>query len=138
MFTTPRAQVFPVLPLRDIVVFPHMIVPLFVGRDAETGAEEIMADFDQWPDVKARVKSFIRVAGRRWDIRLDNGVIVKLPEHDMAKAMAVLLARLRDREQQERHAKEAHLRKSLVGSGDRRQLAVEARAKAIKKEGEEI
>ena len=23
---------FPVLPLRDIVVFPHMIVPLFVGR----------------------------------------------------------------------------------------------------------
>ncbi|NBP72084.1 MAG: hypothetical protein EBU57_02610, partial [Alphaproteobacteria bacterium] len=23
----------PVLPLRDIVVFPHMIVPLFVGRD---------------------------------------------------------------------------------------------------------
>ncbi|RZL70866.1 MAG: hypothetical protein EOP66_15745, partial [Sphingomonas sp.] len=24
---------YPVLPLRDIVVFPHMIVPLFVGRD---------------------------------------------------------------------------------------------------------
>ena len=23
----------PVLPLRDIVVFPHMVVPLFVGRD---------------------------------------------------------------------------------------------------------
>ena len=23
----------PVLPLRDIVVFPHMIVPLFVGRE---------------------------------------------------------------------------------------------------------
>ena len=27
-----RATLFPVLPLRDIVVFPHMIVPLFVGR----------------------------------------------------------------------------------------------------------
>ena len=26
-------QAFPVLPLRDIVVFPHMIVPLFVGRE---------------------------------------------------------------------------------------------------------
>ena len=24
---------YPVLPLRDIVVFPHMIVPLFVGRE---------------------------------------------------------------------------------------------------------
>jgi ATP-dependent Lon protease len=26
-------SVYPVLPLRDIVVFPHMIVPLFVGRE---------------------------------------------------------------------------------------------------------
>ena len=26
-----------VLPLRDIVVFPHMIVPLFVGRDNRSG-----------------------------------------------------------------------------------------------------
>ncbi len=26
-------DVYPVLPLRDIVVFPHMIVPLFVGRE---------------------------------------------------------------------------------------------------------
>ena len=27
------SNTFPVLPLRDIVVFPHMIVPLFVGRE---------------------------------------------------------------------------------------------------------
>jgi len=34
----------PVLPLRDIVVFPHMIVPLFVGRDKSVKAlEEVMA-----------------------------------------------------------------------------------------------
>ncbi|MGR6328287.1 endopeptidase La [Sphingomonas sp. XXL09] len=31
---------FPVLPLRDIVVFPHMIVPLFVGRDKSVSALE--------------------------------------------------------------------------------------------------
>ncbi len=36
-------QVFPVLPLRDIVVFPHMIVPLFVGRDKSVRAlEDVM------------------------------------------------------------------------------------------------
>jgi len=29
----PGAILAPVLPLRDIVVFPHMIVPLFVGRE---------------------------------------------------------------------------------------------------------
>ncbi|MEL6504826.1 MAG: endopeptidase La [Pseudomonadota bacterium] len=35
--------VFPVLPLRDIVVFPHMIVPLFVGREKSIAAlEEVM------------------------------------------------------------------------------------------------
>src|SRR6201990_548732 len=31
---------FPVLPLRDIVVFPHMIVPLFVGREKNIRALE--------------------------------------------------------------------------------------------------
>ncbi|WP_181703600.1 endopeptidase La [Chthonobacter albigriseus] len=36
-------DVFPVLPLRDIVVFPHMIVPLFVGREKSIRAlEEVM------------------------------------------------------------------------------------------------
>ena len=36
---------FPVLPLRDIVVFPHMIVPLFVGREKSIHAlEEVMKD----------------------------------------------------------------------------------------------
>ncbi|MDO7841249.1 endopeptidase La [Sphingomonas immobilis] len=33
-------QAYPVLPLRDIVVFPHMIVPLFVGRDKSVSALE--------------------------------------------------------------------------------------------------
>src|SRR5580658_6087433 len=38
----------PVLPLRDIVVFPHMIVPLFVGRDKSVRAlEEVMNEEKQ-------------------------------------------------------------------------------------------
>ena len=36
-------KTLPVLPLRDIVVFPHMVVPLFVGRDKSVRAlEEVM------------------------------------------------------------------------------------------------
>jgi ATP-dependent Lon protease len=46
MTTTPTSSdsgVFAVLPLRDIVVFPHMIVPLFVGREKSIKAlEEVM------------------------------------------------------------------------------------------------
>jgi len=38
-----RGELLPVLPLRDIVVFPHMIVPLFVGREKSIRAlEEVM------------------------------------------------------------------------------------------------
>ena len=42
-FTT---QTYPVLPLRDIVVFPHMIVPLFVGREKSVRALEAVMESD--------------------------------------------------------------------------------------------
>ncbi len=42
------ADLLPVLPLRDIVVFPHMIVPLFVGREKSVRAlEAVMKDDKQ-------------------------------------------------------------------------------------------
>ncbi|HVC57527.1 MAG TPA: endopeptidase La [Stellaceae bacterium] len=48
MFETARAALYPVLPLRDIVVFPHMIVPLFVGREKSVRAlEDVMKDDKQ-------------------------------------------------------------------------------------------
>ncbi|MDE0801512.1 MAG: endopeptidase La [Rhodospirillaceae bacterium] len=43
-----KGQLYPVLPLRDIVVFPHMIVPLFVGREKSVKAlEDVMGDDKQ-------------------------------------------------------------------------------------------
>ena len=43
-----KIATFPVLPLRDIVVFPHMIVPLFVGREKSVKAlDDIMQDDKQ-------------------------------------------------------------------------------------------
>jgi ATP-dependent Lon protease len=48
MVETPKTTIFPVLPLRDIVVFPHMIVPLFVGREKSIAAlEEVMKEDKQ-------------------------------------------------------------------------------------------
>jgi len=48
MSESARAALYPVLPLRDIVVFPHMIVPLFVGREKSVRAlEDVMKDDKQ-------------------------------------------------------------------------------------------
>ena len=45
MLVTTKGDPYPVLPLRDIVVFPHMIVPLFVGREKSVRAlEDVMKD----------------------------------------------------------------------------------------------
>lgn len=45
--TQTTTQTHPVLPLRDIVVFPHMIVPLFVGRDRSVRALEAVMEADR-------------------------------------------------------------------------------------------
>ena len=42
-----EGQTYPVLPLRDIVVFPHMIVPLFVGRDKSVQALDSVIEEDK-------------------------------------------------------------------------------------------
>jgi ATP-dependent Lon protease len=42
-----RKKILPLLPLRDIVVFPHMVVPLFVGRDKSIAALEAALSFDR-------------------------------------------------------------------------------------------
>ena len=38
MIDVPSGKLHPVLPLRDIVVFPHMVAPLFVGRKQSVNA----------------------------------------------------------------------------------------------------
>jgi len=47
MSATDAPTTYPVLPLRDIVVFPHMIVPLFVGREKSVLALEDVKEDDK-------------------------------------------------------------------------------------------
>lgn len=132
----------PIAKLRDNK-FAHL--PLFVGKDAGTGAEEIMHDLDRWPAVKGRVKALMRVAGRRWDLKLDNGVVIKLPEHDMDRAMAELAEFDNSQQVLERDILAIDLRlpdrttvQLTADAAERRKKAVEARAKELKKLKEAI
>lgn len=131
-----------IAPLRDN---KFASLPLFVGRDAETAAASFEAEMSGWPELKSRVKAYVRVAGRRWDLHLDNGVVLKLPENNVAKALAVLARLEKEQGVLERDIAAVDLRledrttiQLTAGAAERRGQALEARAKALKKAGEQI
>ena len=61
-------------------------LPVIVGDDAPAHAANLLAVIAAQPALRARVKAAVRVGGRRWNLRLDNGIDVQLPEHDVAEA----------------------------------------------------
>ncbi len=61
-------------------------LPVIVGDDAPARAANLLAVVAAQPTLSARVKAAVRIGGRRWNIRLDNGVDVKLPETGIAAA----------------------------------------------------
>ena len=62
-------------------------LPLVVGRGAELQAKDFLAVVDRYPDIRALVRASILVAQRRWNLRLTNGIDVRLPEGDVAPAL---------------------------------------------------
>ena len=75
----------------------YVHLPLVVGFGAQTKAAPLIDKIRQFPELASRVKGYIHVAERRWDLRLENGVTVKLPESGEDEAIAGLVAM--DREQ---------------------------------------
>ena len=62
-------------------------LPMVVGEDAPRHAPALLAALRAVPVVAARVHASVRVAGRRWDLRLDNGVAVQLPAEGVEDAL---------------------------------------------------
>jgi cell division protein FtsQ len=74
-------------------VSPRLIeLPLVVGRGAETRAKEFLALLGRYPALRAVVRATVLVGERRWNLRLKNGIDVRLPETDIAPALARLVA----------------------------------------------
>jgi cell division protein FtsQ len=59
---------------------------LVVGEDAPKNAEALITILQTQPDLMHRVSAAIRVGERRWNLQLDNSIIVELPETNVADA----------------------------------------------------
>jgi cell division protein FtsQ len=74
--------------------FRHLIT--LVGDDAPKGAPELLALLSTEPQLERRVTAAIRVGERRWNLQMDNGIDVRLPETDIAAAWTQLAQLERD------------------------------------------
>jgi cell division protein FtsQ len=66
-------------------------LPLVVGKGAERSVGALLALIATQPNLKSRVKAAVRVGERRWNLRLANGVEVRLPEEGAEAALAELV-----------------------------------------------
>ena len=65
-------------------------LPLLVGHGANRRAEEMLALMESFPTIASQVQAYVRVADRRWNLRLRSGADVKLPEKDYLFALDML------------------------------------------------
>lgn len=69
--------------------FGHL--PLVVGEGANLRAATIWPEIRAFPSIAARLRAAVLIAGRRWDLHLENGVTVKLPEKGADQALTRLV-----------------------------------------------
>jgi cell division protein FtsQ len=72
--------------IRGVDVRRFSYLPQVVGPDAPLHAAQLVALLETEPDIAARITAAIRVGGRRWNLKLDNGIDVRLPETNFGAA----------------------------------------------------
>jgi cell division protein FtsQ len=79
-------------------VAPHVAhLPLVVGEGANLRAAEFLTVMNNYPELRDQVHAYVLVADRRWNLRLKNGMDIRLPEAEPAEAIEALLALDRDK-----------------------------------------
>lgn len=69
----------------DAKNYPKLM--LFVGEGAPTKTAELLAMLAAHPQLHKQVTAAVRIADRRWNLRMSNGVTLMLPEDDANKAL---------------------------------------------------
>ena len=73
----------------DIAAYGHL--PLVVDHGAARHAAALVDTLERQPEFYARVRAAVRVSDRRWNLRLENGVDVRLPEVGAEEALGRLI-----------------------------------------------
>jgi cell division protein FtsQ len=76
--------------LQGYVTPRFLKLPLVVGKGAETRAKDFLALLSHYPQVNAVTKAVTLVGERRWNLRLNDGLDVRLPEHEVGNALLTL------------------------------------------------
>jgi cell division protein FtsQ len=76
--------------LEPYVARRFVSLPLVVGKGAQTRARDFLALLARYPQVHAATKAAVFVGERRWNLRLKDGLDVRLPENDVGNALAAL------------------------------------------------
>ncbi len=84
-----------VIRVQDLRRFREL--PIVVGPDAAEHAAELLAMVGTQRDVASRLTAAIRVGGRRWNLRLDDRVDVRLPQREASAAWSKFAALQRER-----------------------------------------
>ena len=76
--------------LEPYVARRFLSLPLVVGKGADTHARDFLALLARYPQVNSVTKAAIFVGERRWNLRLKDGLDIRLPEQDVGNALAAL------------------------------------------------
>ncbi len=77
------------IPFEDLEEFKHMVI--LSGKNANFNAKSLINIFAADPDLSAQVYSATWVSNRRWDIRFESGLLIKLPEKNISNAWNSLI-----------------------------------------------
>ncbi|NDW03297.1 FtsQ-type POTRA domain-containing protein [Jiella sp. 40Bstr34] len=119
-------------------------LPVVVGNGAAGAAAGIVDEMEGFPEFRARVRAYVRVGSRRWDIEMKNGVVIRLPEDKPLEAVAQVVRMDKENTLLERDIAMVDMRLSdrvvvrlTEDSLSRRKQRLEERAKLIKRLGKD-